>query len=144
MINFRNSLTRFGLAASILVLGACGDSTGPDDDYLGTYALVEVNGQTLPFTIEEDGEQITIVSGSITLLANGRWTEEIDADFLLAGQPAPLRFQLDDGGSYTVTGSTLRLNSDEGFSFNGSVTGGVLTYTVPNVGGPNFVLTFRR
>jgi hypothetical protein len=66
------------LALSLaLSLVGCGDSTGPEEGIEGVYTLQTVNGATLPwFAGEFDAIRVDVVSGSVTLLADGTFTDK--------------------------------------------------------------------
>ena len=66
----------FVLLAALL-LGACDDPGGPDPDaHVGTYQVVSVNGENLPFlALVFDGRTTHILAGSVTLRADGTATD---------------------------------------------------------------------
>ena len=95
-----------------LVIVSCGDATGPENELLGTWRLQTVNGQSLPFILEQNGaRKVELTGETITLLASGRQTMVTSFRVTEAGSvfleniPAP--------GDYTVDGSTLLLTFDD-------------------------------
>jgi hypothetical protein len=72
-------ITRLAMAALVIGLGACGDSSGPDGggNVAGTYTLRTVNGGQVPYTVFQFGTEykLEILSAAMTVNSNGTWTE---------------------------------------------------------------------
>lgn len=56
---------------------------------------------------------------------------------------SPIITQFEDSGTYTVKGTTLRLQSTDGEVYMGTVQDGTLTYTLSD-SDPKIVLTYRK
>jgi hypothetical protein len=98
------------LLMSVVVL-SCDDTTGPDDDLLGTWSLRSVSGQSLPYVLEQDATvKIELTGETVTLLASGRQTMvtlfRVTDGGVVSTESVPA------SGNYTVTGSTLLLTFD--------------------------------
>jgi hypothetical protein len=129
---------RLAVAAALatgIVAAACSNkSTAPTSEF-GTYGLVTVNGQSLPYTIPGTiGGTVVIQSASLVLAAsnsgNPKYTATITGT--AGGQPHTL---LTDAGNYAATGSTLTFTSTAhaGIAFVGSLNGSTLTVTLPGL-----------
>ena len=101
------------LTVAALTVGCGGDAFSPSG-VSGTYALVSVNGVTLPATVTFGGETLTFISGSLTLREDQTWlfsgtasstegattvteTETQSGTFTLV-EPSTIRFTDTDGG----------------------------------------------
>ena len=131
------------IATAFLALAAIacgGDSTAPQVDVYaqaaGTYALVSLNGRALPATVFQDATIRTdITSASLTLRADRTFTETIDAVNIQGTSQQPER-QVHNG-TFTLTGTAAAFTVPSAggfpaFSFSGTLTGNVLTYTDEN------------
>lgn len=136
----RRTLTALALAL-VLPLTACGDDddpAGPAVEASGTYALSTVNGEDLPFTLAEEGEDmIEVIDGSIELHADGTFTDS--TTFLVTeGGMGTTEVEVYTG-SYSQTGNALRFTPEGGGVYSMSVTEGALTQTAGQ-----FVLVYRQ
>ena len=128
------SLVRAPAALGIVVCGAliaCGDdATSPDQTTLtGTYTLVSVENESLPYVILELGDlKSELLSGSATFNANGTFT-------------ATLTLRETDGGSSTTTTEsasgtyvragnsvTLTIPNDEDSPYQATLSSNALTF----------------
>ena len=97
------------LLLSVVVL-SCDDATGPDD-FLGTWRLQSVSGQSLPFILEQDGtRKVELTGETVTLLASGRQT--MVTSFRVTESGNVFTESIPAAGNYTVDGSTLLLTFD--------------------------------
>ena len=97
------------LLVSVLAL-SCDDATGPDD-LLGTWRLETVNGQSLPFILEQDAtRKVELIGETVTLLASGRQT--MVTSFRVTESGSVFTESIPASGDYTVDGSTLLLTFD--------------------------------
>jgi hypothetical protein len=67
--------------ALALPLAGCSDATSPEEGIEGVYTLQTVNGGTLPwyagdFAGQTGSIRVDVVSGSVTLLADGTFTDK--------------------------------------------------------------------
>lgn len=95
--------------ASLAFLG-CDDATGPDRSPVGSWALVEIGGQPLPY---QNGNT-DIISIEQTLRADGTFTRSGVFHFFAAGRPGGFvvrRPELD--GRWELEGSRLRFTSED-------------------------------
>jgi hypothetical protein len=133
------------LAATVLVLAvtlaACGDSTGPGLGLAtptGTYTLHTVNGNPLPYTVDEgDGFTLVIVSDAFTLQNGGRFSESFT---LRVTENGITTTESGSGtGVWTITGTAITLTFDDGPAVSGTLSGGVMTLVDSGVS-----LVYRR
>ena len=124
----RRLIACMGLAG--VLLAGCGDSPFTPEGVAGVYALVSVDGESLP----ADG----VSAGSLTLLEAG--TFSLSVTFEGGGDP------LTGGGTYTLTGSnTIQFTSvGEGDfdSFTGILDGNEITVDENDPDDPTLV--FRK
>ena len=107
------------LATLVLAVGmaACAnDVTSPSTSVNGNYTLRTVNGTSLPYTFSNG---LQLVSEQLTLNTDGSFT---DASRYSNGQTSV------DSGSYTnLNGAITFYDSTAGFTYQGSLSGTVLT-----------------
>lgn len=112
-------LLTIALLAGALLTACDDDGTGPDSIF-GTYTLVTVNGEPLPY--QEDGSEVT--AGWVRL--NSDNTYEISVTIgPIGGTP-----QTETGeGTYSIDGSSIELSDPEGGTENltGTLSGNTLT-----------------
>ena len=129
--------TLLSLAVSVLVLG-CGDDdpASPAPVLTGTWNLVTVSGQPLPFTLPGTNEVVT--AESFTILSTGRFTMSTTFRFTINGQVTSE--SIPDGGTYVVNGSTVTFKYDSDGSTDVAAVNGN-TMTLEDIGQ---VWTYRR
>lgn len=101
-------MLRRSLLAAVLCcasLAACEGRTPADPSLRiqGTYDLVSVDGEPVPYTIFINSARSLINSGSITLLADGRFRRQEVRQYTFG----PEAFQ--DSGTYELRGDSLSL-----------------------------------
>ena len=121
------ALTLSVLAAALV---ACSDDPSSSRSPFGTYTLVRVNDQPLPFAITTAEGNMVVQSASLTLspgLAdNPTYSASISGtDDGVAG------VLLVDLGQYAVTGSTITFTSASGLVYPGTLASDVVTVSVP-------------
>lgn len=125
-----------------LLLAACGDSSPTDvpADIEGTYTLETVNGEVVPFEIFEDEEATYVLEGgTFELRADMSYTETIDFEIIYVDEEQePESDPAIENGTYSVEGSSIRFDvpatdDDPAFSYEGTVSGDTLTYSVQGV-----------
>ena len=111
-------LVMFALAGT---LAACSlDSTGPNGSVAGNYTLRRINGQVLPYTFSGG---LRLMSDELTLMSDGTYQDVS---------------RYDDGTSFVDEGDYTNYNgantfySSTGETYQGSVSGNVLTQVVNN------------
>lgn len=128
----------FGAFLSLAAI-ACGssDSTAPENPYAnaaGSYALVSLNGRTLPATVFQDATmRVDITSSILVLRADRTFTETIDGQ-ITQGTSQPQPEHQVHNGTFTLTGTAAAftvpaVSGFTAFGFSGTLSGGVLTYT---------------
>lgn len=118
-------LAMFALAST---LAACSlDSTGPNGSVAGNYTLRTINGQSLPYTFSSG---LRLTSDELTLLSNGTYQ---DVSRYSDGT------SFVDDGDYTSTNGAITFYSSTGDTYQGSVSGDVLTQVLNN-----FTQVFER
>lgn len=117
---------------ALLLVVACTacSSTAPAVELPGTYALVSINGQPLPYTSETS----TTKSAEMTILSDGTYSEKIGfrrpAGFEPPeGEAIVTGVWSAEGGRYTYTFLATSLNSP--LPGNGILTGRKLTIRYP-------------
>lgn len=109
------------IALSMTALAGCSslDSVGPNGSVVGTYSLVRLNGQSLPYTF---GTGATLVSDDLSLRSDGSY---LDVSRYSSGNV------ITQEGYYTDTNGSLYFEPDANIaSYQGSVSGDVLTMIV--------------
>lgn len=94
----------------IVALGAmaCGGSTEPTRDPAGTYALVSIGGQRLPFQTT-GGDSARVIDAEIILLPDGRFTAS-ETDSIWVSTVVPHywnRFVRSDSGTWALATQIL-------------------------------------
>lgn len=109
-------MRRLAMFALACTMAACStDSTGPNGSVSGTYTLRTINGQTLPYTFSSG---LRLTSDQLTMYRDGTY-EDVS--------------RYSDGSSYVDDGNYDNYNgavtfySSTGQSYQGSVSGDVLT-----------------
>jgi hypothetical protein len=106
------------LALATTLAGCSMDSTGPDGPVAGTYTLRTINGQYLPYTLPSGRR---LVSDQLTLYSDGTY------DDVSTYSDASSTF---DEGDYTSYNGAITFYSTTGDTYQGSVSGNVLTQII--------------
>jgi hypothetical protein len=109
------------LAMTMTAMAGCSslDSVGPNGSVVGTYSLVRINGQSLPYTFSTGA---TLVSDDLSLRSDGSY---IDVSRYGSGNT------ITQQGYYSDTNGSIYFEPDENISpYQGSVSGDVLTMIV--------------
>jgi hypothetical protein len=94
-----------------LALLSCSDSTSPADILHGTWDLETVNGQPVPYILEQNaGLKLELTGETVTLLPAGRQT--MVTYFRLTESGIVSTEAITAPGSYTRSGRTLTLSFD--------------------------------
>lgn len=129
------------LAATSIVLAACGDSSGPPANITGTYTLETVNNAQLPFTTDEDETyKAEILASAITLRADKTYTWDFTGRSTDYGVPTTNTDTFT--GTYSVSGSTITLNDPESYA-TATLSTDTITMVIEGPIGV-FTLVFRR
>ena len=120
------------LMAGVALAGCGGDSTSVQSE-VGTYNIVSVNGQSLPFTITGTLRgTVVITSGSITLSHTGSNSQY---GAIVTGTAGGVGQQqlIADAGAYALTGGTVTFTSSvgTGVQYVGSMTGNDISVALP-------------
>lgn len=133
-MRFPRTILRFALAVAALAASGCSDSNAPNKSFVGSYALISVNGATLPLSIiDQPTLRVTLESGSLLLSANKTFTETITLGGVVDGVTQPSE-QLSCSGSYTQSGDKFTLTAPQsescsGDTLNGTLDGTTLTFS---------------
>jgi hypothetical protein len=124
-------MRKIALLLSVIALAACNnDSTSPNGSVVGSYSLRTINGTNLPYTFS-DGS--VLVSDQLTLNSNGTYVDI--ATFSNAGSNS-------EQGTWSVNNNLISFNDQtDGISYQGSVSGSVLTESFSNGGNFNGAVT---
>ena len=108
--------------ALLLAAAACGgDKSVAPKRIEGTYAMQSIDGQTLPMIYYDDpsaGQRLEVLSGSITLSADGTFSSPWSFRVTDGGQTGP--YSETCTGSYTRSGNTITMSEDEGVFCGGT------------------------
>ena len=97
-----------------------------DSDPAGTYALVSVNGQEVPCTIQHEGASPTIKSGAFVISSDGTCsskvvfsmpgggdgTREVKASYARQGPTLTMKWEGAGTTTGTVEGDTFKMNNE--------------------------------
>lgn len=135
----RSLRTEVTLLVAALLVVACGDSTGPSSDHLGTYTLRSVDGAVPPAVMYEDALfKFEITAASLTLNAAGA-CGAIMSFRLTDKETSAVTSDTESGVcSYSISGSTLTVTAD-GETSTATISGGTITVSVDGD-----VLVYRR
>jgi hypothetical protein len=121
------------LAALAIAMVGCTDNTGPNGSVVGTYQLRTINGNRLPYTFPSTGA--TVVSETKTLNSDGSYV-------IVARLSTGLTSE--ERGGYIVNNNFLEFDDyTERITYNGSISGSVLTESFPTSYGTD-VYVFDR
>ena len=123
-----SKLAMMGLLAIGLCLpaGRAATDTTQASDHQGTYALTTINGEKLPCTPPHQGGVPQVLSGAITLNADGTFTSAMS--YNLPTGPASRQFS----GTYTRDGSRFSLQWKGAGTTTATLEG--KTFTMDNEG----------
>ena len=133
---------RWALVLAVgLGLGACGDSSGPEDedDISGTYTLQTINGSPLPFTLGEfEGFKLEIMSDVFLFNTNGTFRDisvvrETDNGVQTISTDTII-------GTFTQVNNTIVLTAEEGESLTATLSGNNTMTAV----GQGFTFVYRK
>lgn len=124
----RNIKRLISLAAVTLFM-ACSDSSGPNNNVTGSYALITINGAGLPVVIFFDQfSTFQITSGTVTLNSNNTFvTTATYRETLTGGQSTTITENCN--GTYTMNGNSITfteptvVNTNCGGVYNGTWDG---------------------
>ena len=139
--------TLFALVTAAVVAAGCGgDSTGPKPlSHVGRYALISVDGATLPLVLYDDPTlKLTVTEGALTLDAANTFTQDVKIEVLANGFPAPAEL-LSCGGTYHRNGNSITFTSTATDTCDAGTATGTLnnnTLTIADESGSTLV--FRR
>jgi hypothetical protein len=126
--------TILACVVAALAAAACsGDSNAPES-FVGSYALVSVDGETLPISIiDQPTLTVSLESGAMELTANKTFTESITLGAVVDGVTQPSQ-QLSCSGSFTRNGNDFTLTAPQsqecsGDTLHGTLDGKTLTFT---------------
>lgn len=134
-------MRRLFLALGAVSLLACGDSTAPEDSPGGTWALVSVNGDPLPYTVEENSSsRLERLSGQIFIHADGTFDETKISRQTMGG--AVTTTELDYDGTWDHYEEFVYFFYSGGATITGTYGGDRITLTESGVHA--LVLVFER
>lgn len=128
----------------VVLLAACGGDgpSGPaaeeEDVLAGFYPLVTLAGDSLPYLADEQGPvKLEVVGGSVTLRADGTFTDVID--LRVTNGTSVTRPRQQATGTYTLTGNVLTFTSTTVEPYTMVRDGATLTQDVDG-----FVWVYRK
>ena len=106
------------LAAAVATTACSGISFENDNQVEGVYTLRSVNSRPLPLDLDDRAEAINLSSATLTLSANGEWTEALTGSATQDGQP--VQKVLLESGRWSLRAPYVELQrSDGAISFSG-------------------------
>jgi hypothetical protein len=132
-------MRRILLVAFLSVIAACDNPEGPDPNaHVGTYNIVSVNGESLPFlALVYNGRTTHILAGRVSLNADGTATDSYT--YRYTDGPEVIEETTFDSGVYTRSGRFVDVVW--GFGFQESFTYEGNTLTLEESG---YLVTFRK
>jgi hypothetical protein len=141
-LNYRSRIMRSRrIVAHCVLLAAmtvaCGASTAaepvpPASAWAGTYSMVAINGQALPFTLVEypQGGRSEVATGTMTLNPDLTFAEAVGVRLVVTNVSNTNTHR--QSGKITVDGASVRFTPSSGGSgaFTGAIRGDTLTYTL--------------
>lgn len=132
------------LACCSAILLGCGQATTEVIDegaaLAGTYRLTAVNGGSLPaLYLQSASGRVEFTAGTLTLRADSSFTESLTLRTTRTdGSPAESNTYIENG-TFAIVGTQVYFSvpangGQPGFSWDGSVSGDVVTYTVSGIG----------
>jgi hypothetical protein len=122
-------LLRACLLLSLLPSGCTEDPTVPEDPYLGSWQLVSINDQPLPYpwvSIRSNGDSRYELISSRFILEPGAWSEERNGRTIVSGVVTPLADAA--GGTWERAGDEILLYNARGYAEGAASTvGGALS-----------------
>jgi hypothetical protein len=114
------------------LLGCSRDGTGPAQPTIeGTYTLQTIDGRAMPLVMWEDSqERLELLSGSVTLRADGTWSDTHDVRFTDKATTVAETEAFDDRGTYTVTTGNVRLVSVDGSVYQAVWSGDLIIVAI--------------
>ncbi|HEY4217125.1 MAG TPA: hypothetical protein VGM67_08305 [Gemmatimonadaceae bacterium] len=110
-------MRRIAVVALAIGLAACSnDSTSPSGSISGTFTLRSVNGSSLPYTFSSG---FTVTSEVLTLRNDGSYSND--------SQYSDGSVTTEEGFWSSVNGSITFNDQTDGYSYQGSLSGNVLT-----------------
>jgi hypothetical protein len=115
---------------------ACSGTSEPKaKSYVGSYALVTLNGGGLPGIYATTATaRGSIVTAALVLRDDASFTETFNTQTTVLATGVTTPFAYSDNGTYSVTGTTITFTlpaqgSTQAFSYTGAISDGVVTYT---------------
>jgi hypothetical protein len=133
-------MRRWRLAALfvLLILTACGDSTGPAESIFGTYTLRTIDGVPLPYVWDQGvGYKLEITDAALSLEDGGTYSQTLDLRDTRNGTVSTQRASA--SGTFTYAGTTITFRTSSGTSGTASLSGGTLTFTTSGGGSQVYV-----
>ena len=131
-------IVALGLLAACLLLALTGcqheSTANPGPDPAGAYALISVDGKTVPCTINHEGTAMTVKSGTFVLTADGHCTSTIVISVASRKDATCVT-----KASYTQSGSDLTMRWEGAGTTTGQLDG--LSFTMTNEG---MVFAYRK
>jgi hypothetical protein len=125
----RRNITRLITLAAVTLFAACSDSSGPNADVTGSYALITLNGSGLQIVVSFDQfSTFRITGGNVTLASNNTFTSSGTYQETFANGQTTTGTETCDG-TYTRNGNSITFtevtvaNTNCGGVYNGTWDG---------------------
>lgn len=128
----RHWLRAAALACAPALAAACGDASTSPSDLAGTYALVGVAGQALPYTTADDAYTYVTTDGTLYLSQDRTYRVEVNSRVIDRRTNFGQSVTDVGTGTYTLSGSRLTVYPDASsdVALNQTTTGTVSGSTV--------------
>lgn len=132
-------MRRLVLALSAASLLACGDSSGPISNPVGTWNLSTINGSALPFRLDDQpGYRLEILRDVFVADADGTFTGATTFRETINGTPST--YDEPNNGTWSQTGNTVTVTPSDGTaSSTATISGDKITLSEQG-----FVSVYRR
>jgi hypothetical protein len=131
---------KFVTIAVLAMLGVtgCSDGVGPDMSHIGTFELSTINGGNLPGTVRDiGGEKVEITAGTMTLNRDNTFFNEL---VFRTSEGEEVTIERESiNGTYTRAGSSIELETVDGFTFVLTLSGNTVRQTIQT-----FVLAYVK
>jgi hypothetical protein len=133
-------LRSVALVLAVTMASACDSSSGPPegDAFLGTYALITVNGAALPLVLPTGDGAIEIVSGQFVFNADNTCLGAI----VIREPGATATETMSNTCTWTRAGSQVTVSWSDGGTDIASLSGSNVTLIASDLGG--LILVFRK
>ena len=121
------------LMAAVALAGCGSDSTTSVQSEVGTYNVVSVNGQSVPYTMTGTSRGTVVISSGTITLAHALTSLQYTASVTGTAAGVGPQTLIADAGTYAVSGATITFTSSlgVGVQYVGSENGNDISVALP-------------